>query len=145
MRRRTMVITALALAGCAGSGEPGERGGSVGEAERLVSSMEAKVSPSSVRFILHVTNTGSEPLELRFSSSQRYDFIVETPAGDRVWRWSDDMAFLQALSRDTLAPGESWDMDAVWDPGDRAGDYVATGVLTAGDHEVRQSTAFRLP
>lgn len=145
MRLGTLVAAALVLGGCAGSGEQGEPGGGMEGTDELVSSMEVKVSESAVRFILHVTNTGEEPMELMFRTSQRYDFIVETPSGEAVWRWSDDMAFLQALSQDTLEPGESWDMDATWDPGDRTGDYVATGVLTAGERELRQSTAFRLP
>lgn len=144
MRLVGMLAAALTVGGCAGSGEHSEAGGSVPGSQDLVSSMEVKVSPSSVRFILHVTNNGDEPLELTFTSSQRYDFIVESRAGEEVWRWSDDMAFLQALSQDTLPPGDSWDMDAVWDPGDRTGEYVATGVLTAREHEMRQSAAFRL-
>lgn len=146
MRLEGMLVAALAVGGCAGSGDQAMvEGGTVAERD-LVGSLEVKVSPSSaVRLVLHVTNTGDAPLELTFTSSQRYDFIVETTAGEEVWRWSDDMAFMQALSQDTLPPGGSWDMDAVWDPGDRSGEYVATGVLTAREHALRQRTAFQLP
>jgi hypothetical protein len=70
---------------------------------------------------------------------------VETTAGELVWRWSDDMAFLQALSSDTLAPGESWTMEAVWEPEAPAGEYRAVGTLTAREQELRQETLFRLP
>lgn len=145
MRLESVLVAVLAVGGCAGSGEQATREARMAAERDLVGSMEVKVSPSSVRLVLHVTNTGEAPLELNFSSSQRYDFIVETPSGEEVWRWSDDMAFMQALSQDTLPPGASWDMEAVWDPGDRSGDYVATGVLTAREHELRQSTAFQLP
>lgn len=143
MRHGAWIVAALAVGACAGSGEPWEPGGSMSE-HGLIASTEAKVSSSSVRFVLHVTNTGEAPVELLFSSSQRYDFIVETAAGEEVWRWSDGMAFLQALSQDTLEPGGSWDMDAVWDPEGRRGQYVVTGVLTAREHELRQRTAFEL-
>lgn len=145
MRLEGMLVAALAVGACAGSGEEATRESGMAVERDLVGSMEVKVSPSSVRLVLHVTNTADRPLELNFSTSQRYDFIVETASGEEVWRWSDDMAFMQALSQDTLPPGASWDMDAVWDPGNRSGEYVATGVLTAREHELRQSTAFQLP
>lgn len=144
MRLEGMLVATLAVAACAGAGEQATREGMAVERD-LVGTVEVKVSPSSVRLVLHVTNTGEAPLELHFSTSQRYDFIVETATGEEVWRWSNDMAFMQALSQDTLPAGGSWAMDAVWDPGDRSGEYVATGVLTAREHELRQSTAFQLP
>lgn len=145
MRLERMLVAALAVSGCAGSGEQATREDRMAVGRDLVGSLEVKVTPASVRLVLHVTNAGEAPLALNFSTSQRYDFIVEAASGEEVWRWSDDMAFMQALSQDTLPPGESWTMDAVWDPEDRSGQYVATGVLTAREHELRQSTAFQLP
>lgn len=143
MRHGAWIVAALAVGACAGSGDQGEPEGSMPKHD-LVASLEAKVTSSSVRFVFHVTNSGDTPVELTFPSSQRYDFIVETPSGEEVWRWSEGMGFLQALSQDTLPPGESWDMEAVWDPGERMGEYVATGVLTAREHELRQRTSFEL-
>ncbi len=144
MRLGTLLATALLLGACAGSGEHNEPGMNLGEGDDVAASMEVKVSGDSVRLILHVTNSGDTPVQLSFPTSQRYDFVVETPAGEKVWRWSDGMSFLQALSQETLAPGDSWDMEAVWDPGDREGEFVAAGELTAREREVRQRATFQL-
>lgn len=143
--RLGMLLAALLFVGaCAGAGEQGERDMSESMDQALAASMEVKVSSSSVRFILHVTNSGDEPIEVLFPTSQRYDFVVRTPAGDEVWRWSDGMGFLQALSNETLAPGESWEMEAVWDPGDRTGEFVAVGELKGRDLDLLQRTTFEL-
>lgn len=144
MRLATVLLAALIVGACAGSGETAEPGGDVSEEHDLAPSMEVKVGPSSVRFVLHVTNSSSAPITLNFSSSKRYDFYVETLQGEEVWRWSDGMAFMQALSEDTLAAGESWTMEAVWEPEVPPGEYQATGVLSARDHELKQRTTFQL-
>lgn len=149
MRVATMVVVAalasLLVGACAGSnGEQADVAMGFTGADGLAGTMEVKVSESSVRLILHVTNTSSSPVELTFPTSQRHDFIVETTGGEEVWRWSEEMSFLQAISTETLPAGESWEMEAVWDPGDREGEYVATGVLTARDRDLRQRATFEL-
>jgi hypothetical protein len=146
MRRAAVLVAALVVAGCAGSAEQADRsepGGTEGGRD-VAATMEVKVSGDSVRFILHVTNSGEVPLELTFPTSQRYDIVVQTPEGEEVWRWSEGMAFLQVISRATLAPGETWDMEAVWDPAGRSGEFVAAGVVTARDRELRQTATFEL-
>lgn len=143
MRIVGLLVATLAAWGCAGTHDANGSGDPV--ADSLVASMEAQVRPSSVRLILYVTNNGDEPVDLTFRTSQRFDFVIRDADGVEVWRWSDDMAFLQAISHATLAPGESWDMEAVWDPQDRSGVYEATGMLTASEHEVQQATSFELP
>lgn len=141
MRPGTVLIVAVLVTGCA---RWGAAAGEDSMAERTAMSMEVKVSASSVRMVLHVTNRGDDPIALTFPTSQRYDFLVQSRSGDEVWRWSDGMGFLQAISQDTLGPGESWDMEAVWDPGTRTGQYIATGIVMAGDHELQQTAAFEL-
>jgi hypothetical protein len=136
------VVAGLLVGGCAGSNERVEGEGAM--ADDLAATMEVKVGSDSVRLLLHVTNTGSEAVEFTFPSSQRYDFVVADAGGERVWRWSDGMSFLQAVSSGTLAPGESWDMEAVWEPGGRTGTFVATGRLTAGDRALEQRATFEL-
>jgi hypothetical protein len=140
-----MLVALLLTGACAGSGERSEQGDDAMSGHHLSPTMEVKVAPESVRFVLHVTNSGDSPITLEFSSSQRYDFVVKTLEGETVWRWSDDMAFMQALSQATLAPGESWTMDAVWEPDTPSGEYRAVGMLTAREHPLQQETAFRLP
>ncbi len=119
-----------------------EGGAGVGD---LAVSMEVEVRPDRVHLLLHVTNGGREPVSFTFPTSQRYDFAVTAQAGEQVWQWSSDMAFLQAISHDTLSPGDTWDMDAEWDPGDHAGAFQARGWLTAEDSRLEQQTGFELP
>ena len=139
------MVAALLVAGCAGSGgEVGEsRGGAL--MDDVAATVEVKLQGDSVRLLLHVTNTGEEPLEFTFPSSQRYDFAIRNEAGEEVWRWSDGMMFTQAISEATLKPGETWEFDVVWDPGARTGLYEAVGTVTATGHDVRQSASFELP
>jgi hypothetical protein len=84
-------------------------------------------------------------LTFTFPTSQRYDFVVHTWEGERVWRWSEDMAFLQVVTFATLEPGETWAMEASWRPAGRSGRYIATGRLTSSDRPVEQRAAFDLP
>ena len=145
MRAEAMVVAGLLVAGCAGStGEMGDRrDGAL--MDDVAATMEVKLQGDSVRLLLHVTNTGDAPLEFTFPSSQRYDFVVRDEAGEEVWRWSDGMAFMQAISHATLSPGETWDFDVVWEPGNRTGRYEVVGRVTATEHDLQQSAAFELP
>lgn len=140
MRLGNVLATTLLLTACAGSTE---RDGEAGLPQDMAASLEVNVTASTVRVVLHVTNVGESPIVYTFPTSQRYDFVVMR-GEEEVWRWSEGAAFLQVVSRDTLAPGESWDMEAVWDPGTRSGRFTATGVLTAREHGLRQSAAFEL-
>lgn len=145
MRAGAMMVAAVLVAGCAGSaGEVGDsRGGAL--MDDVAATMEVKLQGDSVRLLLHVTNTGEDPLEFTFPSSQRYDFVVRDGSGEEVWRWSDGMAFAQAISHATLEPGETWDFDVVWEPGSRTGHYEVVGRVTATEHDLQQSAAFELP
>ena len=144
MRAGAMMVAATLVAGCAGS--TGEVGASRDGAlmEGVAATVEVKLQGDSVRMLLHVTNTGEDPLEFTFPSSQRYDFVVRDEAGEAVWRWSDGMAFTQAISRATLSPGETWEFDVVWEPGNRTGWYEVVGRVTATGHDLQQSAAFEL-
>lgn len=145
MRAEAMMVTALLVTGCAGStGEVGESRDGV-LMDDVAATVEVKLQGDSVRLLLHVTNTGDAPLDFTFPSSQRYDFVVRDEAGEEVWRWSEGMMFLQAISHATLAPGETWDFDVVWEPGDRRGRYEVVGRVTATEHDLQQSAAFELP
>ncbi|HUG40031.1 MAG TPA: BsuPI-related putative proteinase inhibitor [Longimicrobiales bacterium] len=145
MRAVTMLLGSLLVVGCAGS--TGEVGGSADDAMSgdVAATVEVKVQGETARFLLHVTNTGSRALDFTFRSSQRFDFVVRDDAGSEVWRWSDGMMFLQALSEASLAPRETWDFDVTWDPGDRSGRFQVVGWVTASEHDVQQSATFELP
>lgn len=144
MGKGVVLLAGMVLAGCAAPGERASGGGDA-DLEGLAISVEANVGSDSVRLLMHLTNTGDDAMEFRFRSSQRYDFVVDDSAGERVWRWSDGMAFTQALAEAELAPGETWDFEAAWSPGGREGVHRVTGLITARDRDVRQSTTFEIP
>jgi hypothetical protein len=86
-------------------------------------------------------------MTFNFADGQTYDFFVRPAgAGGRVWRWSADMGFTQAVRTLTLAPGETWTFSERWTPppGTR-GEFAAIARLTSSDHAVERATTFRLP
>jgi hypothetical protein len=144
-------LFALLLSACAPAGTPpGER--TVAEAptempmdQPLATSLRAEPQAGSVLFTLQVTNATEEPVELVFNSGQEFDFVVQR-GETRVWRWSDEMMFTQAIQHLTLSPGETRTYTAAWSPeAETPGDFEVTGILTAQDHRVEQRTGFRLP
>lgn len=111
----------------------------------VASSLEVGIASDEVRLSFHVTNVSTDPVSFTFPTSQRHDFFVETEAGERVWQWSGDRAFLQVITEATLEPGETWSMDAAWVHGGQSGRFVGVGRLAAMDRPVEQRAAFELP
>jgi hypothetical protein len=111
----------------------------------LLPSLQVYTAGEEVMFVLLITNTSSDPVEVNFTSGQSFDFTVA--AGQReVWRWSEEQMFTQALRSERLEPGESRRYEATWRPdASEIGEFVATGVLTASEHRVEQSTRIVLP
>lgn len=56
---------------------------------------------------LTVTNPQQRAVDLRFPTSQRYDFVVRRKGGE-VWRWSRDKGFLMVVTTDRIGPGETF-------------------------------------
>lgn len=110
--------------------------------------LEADVSTGSrgadaVAFAFVVTNTGSEPVELRFSDAAKAEFVVEDE-GREVWRYTDGRAFAQMISSERLAPDESAIYEVEWeDP--RPGEYTATAELQAQEATCAARTDLAVP
>jgi len=85
----------------------------------------------TVTLRLTVANTTNAPQSVIFTSGQRYDFTVRDADGELVWQWSYGIGFVQAMSRETLQPGESWEFAQTWDLGDNEGTALAPGNYTA--------------
>jgi hypothetical protein len=78
---------------------------------------------------LTIRNTGTEPVTLHFSSSQRYDFAVRNVVtGELVWNWSFDRYFLWVLGAETLEPGETRVIAEEWKQQSNLGNQVRTGI-----------------
>ena len=105
-------------------------------------SLEVDVGRDSVVLALHVTNSGTQPLVLEFTSTQRYDFQVQTVSGETVWTWSADKLFGQMMGSETVGVGESREYRASWEAGDQTGTFVAVGRVVATNQPIEQRTQF---
>lgn len=144
---RAWLVAAALVAGCSQNQDPVVEE-SVVESEGLSATMSVETGADAVRLTLHVTNTSGAPIELEFTSGQRYDFQVAevdgAVIGETLWTWSMDKSFMQALGTETLAPGASLSFTEEWSAGGRRGDFVGIGMLTSSSHPVQQSVRFEL-
>ena len=115
-----------------------------GSIEGLPATVEVDAVGEVARLTLHVTNSTPAPIELEFSSGQRYDFQVTTDDGEVLWTWSADKSFMQALGSETLEPGATLRYSEEWPSGGRAGRLIGVGMLTSTSHPVRQSVFFEI-
>jgi hypothetical protein len=89
-----------------------------------------------------VTNTAPYSLTVSFPTAQQYDFSAVDAAGNVTWAWSSGRTFDPSPSQRTLAPGEVWAIQEVWNFRDNAGakaldgDYTMVGTFL-GDYEGR--------
>ena len=102
----------------------------------LDATLDATVGDSVV-FEFAVRNVGEEPVELQFASGQIADVAVRDGEA-KVWCWSDDRLFTQALWSRTLESGESITEQFTWEQ-PRPGTYTARATLAA-DREVAATT-----
>lgn len=138
-----MAVATTVVLGCA----PSTSDGAEGALEQgLVHSLNVHVEPEAVRFTLQLTNASGSAAVVTFPTAQRYDFVVETPAGAEVWRWSADRVFAQVVESDTLAAGATELYEAAWAVvGRRPGRYMAVGRVTSSSTPVELRTEFEIP
>lgn len=95
----------------------------------------------SVRLTLR--HTGRNPLVLEFSSSQKYDIVITNDKGERVYVWSADKLFMQALSTVVVTGERTW-IEPI--PLKIPGRYVVEAYLTTvGTPAFRASIPFVIP
>ncbi|MCD8510353.1 MAG: BsuPI-related putative proteinase inhibitor [Bacillus sp. (in: Bacteria)] len=122
--------------GSGDNGEPADGGDSGGEA---TGELEPSISlAGDLVFQYKVRNDSEESVTMEFSSSQRYDFAVETDAGETVFLFSSVAMFLQVEGEEVLQPGDElvfdldlkeYQVDAELEPGD----YVLRAWMTPKD------------
>lgn len=91
-----------------------------------------------IALTLSLRNTSGRAAEVEFSTSQRYDFIVRSPSGEEVARWSLGQQFTAQGLKLTVQPNQQVVVgDTKWkqlDQNDRPvppGRYELVGVVTA--------------
>lgn len=105
--------------------------------------------PRSVRFVLQACNRNANEVTRTFNTGQRYDFDVSRN-GALVWRWSDGMAFTQAVGEERWAPGECKTWGETWNGTDRngspapAGTYQVVGTLSSSPAQKTAPRSFCL-
>jgi hypothetical protein len=67
--------------------------------------------PTAQSLIFELVNPQPHPVGLQFNSGMTADLWLLSPDGTRVWGWSDEMMFTQALREVTMASGETITVD----------------------------------
>lgn len=57
-----------------------------------------------IRITFEVTNRTPTAVRLKFTSAQRFDFVIANAAGNEVWRWSAGRMFATVMGQETLGP-----------------------------------------
>ena len=99
-----------------------------------------------IKFTVTITNTGPEPMTLRFGSAKKFDVVVEHQ-DEPIWRWSDGMRFAQAETSLTLEPSKNKMFVAKWNHSETigTGDYSAFAEIPTSNGKWRtESTEFQI-
>jgi hypothetical protein len=141
------LASAALLAACPArpAAAPAPESGTPGASGALVTTLQVQPTADSVRLTLLVTNTSTQPVTLEFATGQSYDFAI-SDGERRVWRWSEDRSFTQALRQQVLAPGQTETMSEAWkaDPALRGRLLTATAWVRSSSHPSLRTQAFRL-
>ena len=91
---------------------------------------------------LKVFNHTGEEITFNFSSSKRYDFVIEDDDGNELWRWSEARMFLMVLGEDVLGPGkEETTYTEKYEGELEQGDYKITGTFEARERPMSGSVS----
>jgi len=111
--------------------------------DTIGSSLEVKLG-EDVKFSLHVTNSSSKRVELRFPSGQTHDLVVLDAQGREVWRWSRGRLFTQAMQNKVLGTSDTLTFTETWRP-EHGGTYTAVASLLSQNYPTQKRTEFSLP
>ncbi len=84
----------------------------------------------AIQLQLLLRNENKDPMTLTFASSQKYDFWVQDPGGNEVWRWSASRVFLAVITHVDIMPGATIEFAETWDPLNDEGTAVPPGSYT---------------
>ncbi|MBT2678533.1 intracellular proteinase inhibitor (BsuPI) [Bacillus sp. ISL-35] len=128
-----IVLMGLLVTGCGTENQVSnnnnqEKGGAGIVAGEMAASMKEE---SPLVFQYEVKNQTEQEVNLEFTSSQRYDYSVETKDGKEIFLFSSVASFLQALGEEKVKQGEalSYEIDLHELSLDK-GDYVLSVWMT---------------
>lgn len=104
-----------------------------------------------IKMTMLVKNATEQPVQLRFSSGQRFDFVLRAgtrPDGKIIWQWARGHMFTMMVTSEKLEPGKTLTFAAAYDPTPAqapikpitplsAGVYTLTATLTTMGTEPR--------
>ena len=130
------LLTALAHAGTVNQRRAVRK---VQEWEVILETDKGTYGPGEeIGLTLSLKNTSGRPAEVEFPTSQRYDFVVRSPSGEEVARWSLGQQFTTQGIKLTVQPNQQVVVgDTKWkqlDQNDRPvppGRYELVGVVTS--------------
>lgn len=96
----------------------------------LMPPVDLRTSIPEVLARISLRHSGPDPLRLVFSSGQTFELLLRNERGDIVYRWSEGMAFTQAIRTVEFPPGEKNWVVAVR-LADKAGAPLPEGSYTA--------------
>lgn len=83
---------------------------SIIEEDSIAVALEAKEN-ADMKYLFKLVNTTDKDIELTFASLQEFDYIIKTQAGEKVFQYSDDMAFGEALVEKTIKANDTLVME----------------------------------
>lgn len=96
----------------------------------------------SVRFALHIVNTGDKSVQIDFPNGQSHDFVVLDSLGRTVWRWAHGRIFTQPTQIKYLGGGEGFEVAGNWNDPPAPGKYTAVATLKSSNVPVGERVAF---
>ncbi|QKS71787.1 hypothetical protein FLK61_34510 [Paenalkalicoccus suaedae] len=97
-------------------------------------SFEAEVTESGGLYTVtaELQNVSDDDKEVMFTSGHQFDLSVNSTDGQELYNWAADKMFTQAISYETIAPGDSLTFEETWQPTVEAEGYIFTvGILAA--------------
>jgi Intracellular proteinase inhibitor len=118
MMYKWILVLTLVLAGCGTSAEKNEPGKETenntngGGSGIIAGSVEPELQKqSSLNYIYTIKNQTEKEVEMKFPTSQRFDYSVKDKDGAEVFLFSSAAFFLQAEGEEVLKPAEELNYD----------------------------------
>ena len=84
----------------------------------------------SIQIMLSKTNVTSDPVSLRYSTSQLIEIVVQNIYGQEVWRYSWNRTFSPYGRLITIMPDGTQRISEIWNQRDNQGDPVYSGLYS---------------
>ncbi|MCT2535725.1 BsuPI-related putative proteinase inhibitor [Aquibacillus koreensis] len=115
------------------NGSEGEEESADGEDNGIIAGKVVPVltETNPLLYTYEVANQTEKEITLEFTSSQRFDYAVETKEGEQVYLYSSVASFMQALGEETIKQGGSLEFEINLNELDlEPGDYVLKAWMT---------------